>query len=84
MENNGKSNFFKEEIKFIIIITAFIASVLFNWFSTKSDISLIQYRVNKIEIARAEIWIKQDIINQKQTEMLNNIQSSLVELLKRK
>lgn len=78
MENNKK---WREEVKFIILITGIISSALFNWFSVKSEIALLKYRVDKVETARAEVWEQQNKINQEQAKTLNSIQLSLAGIM---
>ena len=84
METNGNKKWFKEEMKFIIIIIGFVASALFNWFSTKSDIALIKYRVDKIEEARAEVWVTQRKINDEQYAAIRTLNTEINNMIRNK
>ena len=57
---NEKSNSFLEDIKWLSIIIAFVASVICNYFLLMGDVRSNSYRLNIIEQDRAERWEKYD------------------------
>jgi len=80
-ENNNKKSLvqkvFRDEAKWIIIIIGFVLSIFIPMLTYQKQNELNSYRITKIENARAEVWIKQDEINKKQTEYLAAIKEDL-------
>lgn len=71
------------EIKWISIIIAFVASVLFNYFTVIKCVQLNTYRIEKIEEDRVERWTKYEACNTQQRELLEII-SRDIEVIKTK
>ena len=73
--NNDKKpiQIFRSEIKWTIFIVLFVASVLFNYFTTMKQIILNTYRIEQVEMAREKAWAKYDINCEKQTKCLEDL-----------
>ena len=80
--NNGKKSslVFREEVKWVVLIVLFVVSGLFNYFTTAKQVSMNDYKIGQIEIARADVWKEYAEAYSEQVKLLRVIRDDIIKI----
>ena len=81
VNNSNGTKWLQENIKFWIIIISIVISSVAGYYALKGQVAMNTYRLNEVEKARAEVWAKQDKLNENQTALLQQLNSNMVVML---
>jgi len=71
--SDEKKSFVRNELKWISIVVAFTASVLFNYFAVTKSVNMNTYRITEIEKDRAFKWSNYEECTEERNELLRSI-----------